>query len=133
VALPIGGIVMPRDIEHIRKYVDFQNMEKWVIEGSDGSMYAHFGKVIKKTALRRKKYPGYDTVGIIRKIYQGLDIEVVIMEKGQAWKIEVVDFEVPPKYKGPVVNLISKSDAPQSLKGAVEHQPNSKKFRFKER
>lgn len=97
---------MARDPEHIRKYPQFQNLETWINEGADGSMFAHFGKVIKKTALRRRKHPGNDAVSVIRKIFQGTDSEVVIMENAKAWKIMVVDFEVPPKYHGPVADLI---------------------------
>lgn len=92
-----------RDPEHIRRYDQFKNMEKWVKEGKDGSMFAHFEKVVKKTAVRRKHHPGYDTVGIVRKIYQGTDEKIVIMEDGVAWKIEVVDSPIDnPKYSGPL-------------------------------
>lgn len=135
---------MARDQEHIRKYPQFQNMEKWVIEGEDGSMFAHFGKVIKKTHLpRRKKHPGNDTVGVIRRLFQGTDKEIVIMEERKVWKIEVVNHNVPPKYHGPVADLTTdkvvplKEKAPEGdLKGREEHfqkrtEGKPKKFEFK--
>lgn len=95
-----------RDDEHIRKYPQFQKMEKWVIEGEDQSLFAHFGRVIKKTAVRRKRHPGHDTVSLVRKVFQGSrDNEIVIMEEGKAWKIEVVEHDVPRDFSGPIAEL----------------------------
>ncbi len=124
---------MARDKEHIRTYPQFQLMEKWVIEAPDGSMFAHFGKVIKKTALRRKRHPGHDTVSVVRNIYQGANptSEITIMENGSAWRIEVVSLEVPPKYCGPVVDLNPESETVRPVEPKKAKKKTVTKYKFK--